>query len=41
MADICLRVGHLSKTGHEGPVLDCANIIIAYYGQLTYCMYLS
>ena len=32
MADICLRVGHLAKTGPEGPVLDSANnISIVYY----------
>ena len=40
MADICLRVCHLARTGPEGPILDCANIIIVYYGHFTYCMYL-
>ena len=41
MADTYLRVGHFAKTGPEGPILDCANIIIVYFGQFTYCIYLS
>ena len=41
MADIRLRVGHFAKTCPEGPILDCANIIIAYYGQLTNRMFFT
>ena len=41
MADICLRVIHLVKTGPEGPILDCAKIVIVHYGRFTYCMHFS
>ena len=41
MADNYLRVIQLVKTGPTGPhEARYANIVIVYYGQFTYCLYL-